>query len=75
MKAVSQRHTRLLYHRYIKTHRINDLNAPRPYFALDRRNICRSVSGTSDKLMVVIVSVDGQDDDLGAIWDSAINAR
>src|ERR1700748_774758 len=75
MKVVWQRHARLPEHRYIKSHRIDDPDAPRPYFALDCRNICRGVSGTSDEFMGVVESVDGQDDDFGAFRDGAIHAR
>ena len=75
VNAIRQRHARLPQHRNIEPHRVDDPDASRLELALDSRDICGGSRGTGDKLMGVIKSIDGQDDDFGAIRHRAGNAR
>ena len=46
MNLVRRRHARLRQYRAVQSHRIDEPDAPRPYFIPHRLNICMGVGGT-----------------------------
>jgi hypothetical protein len=58
----------------VNSHRVDNLDAPSPQLIFDGRNVCSGITRTLGKLMGVVISVDGQDDDFCSIGDGAGNA-
>src|ERR1700742_2407495 len=58
MEMVGQRHARLSQHRNVKSHRIDDPDVTCGQFALDRRDICWSVGGTTGQLAGVVMAAE-----------------
>src|SRR5664279_491538 len=60
MKAVPGPRARLIFHRSIDSHRIDDFDAACPQLFLDCRNICSCVGGALVKFTSIIESINHQ---------------